>query len=136
MTVDDGTDPDTETEKNASDTDKVDVEKDSTVSDVAKEESDESGDTSNITAEDCDNECANFKDSSGDLKYCQSICDLSPIKDSDNCESKQGTDRDYCYKNQAVSKTDINICNSISDSKIKSSCKNRVTEDFLESQTN
>ena len=99
-----------------------------------KTEIDEKGVSANIAAEDCDNECENFKDNASDLKYCQNICDLSPIKDSENCESKSGTDKDYCYKNQAVAKTDLNICGSISDSKIKSSCRSRVTEDMLENQ--
>jgi len=100
----------------------------------AKDETDESGDIGNISAKDCDNECANFRDNPADLRYCQDICDLSPIKDSDNCESKQGSDKDYCFKNQAVLKTDLAVCDSIIDAKIKSSCKNRVTEDILEKQ--
>jgi len=103
-------------------------------SEEVKEETDETGDVSNVTAEDCDNECENFKENTNDLKYCQNICDISTIKDSDNCEEKQGSDKDYCFKNQAVLKTDLSICNSISDTKIKSSCKSRVTEDLLEKQ--
>jgi hypothetical protein len=99
----------------------------------AKSETDESGDASNITAKDCDNECASFQENSNDLKYCQDICDISPIKDADNCDSKQGSDKDYCFKNQAIAKTDLKICNSIADAKIKTSCKSRVTEDLLES---
>ena len=99
-----------------------------------KDTVDETGVSANITASDCDNECADFKDNANNLKYCQDICDISPIKDSENCEAKQGSDKDYCFKNQAISKTDSNICNSITDSKIKSACKNRVAEDLLEQQ--
>lgn len=94
---------------------------------------DESGTVSNITAEDCDNECKDFKDNSSDLRYCQDICGLSqPV--TDNCSEKQGLDRDYCFKNEAISKADLNICDSVFDSKIKSSCKSRITEDLLEKQ--
>ena len=109
-------------------------QEDSALNEEAKTEIDETGVSANITAEDCDNECASFKNNASDLKYCQNICDISPTKDSENCESKQGTDKDYCFRNQAVAKTDLNICDSISDSKIKSSCRNRVTEDMLENQ--
>lgn len=111
-----------------------DSQENGTAEEETKEETDETGVSANITAEDCDNECASFKDNASDLKYCQNICDLSPIKDSDNCESKSGTDKDYCFRNQAIAKTDPTICDSISDSKIKSSCKNRVTEDMLENK--
>jgi hypothetical protein len=107
---------------------------DSAANDAAKTETDEGGISANITSDDCDNECANFKNNASDLKYCQNICDISPIKDSANCGEKQGSDKDYCFKNQAIEKTDLNICDSISDSKIKSSCKNRVTENMLENQ--
>jgi hypothetical protein len=110
------------------------AQEDSDLNEEAKTGTDETGVSANITAEDCDNECGNFKDSANDLKYCQDICGLSPTKDSENCESKSGSDKDYCFKNQAVAKTEIGICDSISDPKIKSSCKNRVTEDMLENQ--
>jgi hypothetical protein len=109
-------------------------EEDSASSSEIKDEIDESGDTANITAEDCDNECLSFKDNAGNLKYCQNICGLSLTNESENCDSKAGSDRDYCFKNEAVAKTDLNICNSITDEKIKSSCKNRVMEDLLEQQ--
>lgn len=129
------------TEKNSNSDDnissnksEIDSEDDSSTSDEVKDETDESGNVSNITAEDCDNECESFKNNESDLRYCQNICDLSPMKDSENCDSKTGTDKDYCFKNQAISKIDLGICNSISDVKIKSSCKSRVTEDLLEQQ--
>lgn len=124
-----------ETDKDESASDASDAVEDSAVSDEIKNEADESGDASNITAEDCDNECENFKDSSSDLRYCQDICGLSGSQSGENCEEKSGSDKDYCLKNQAVSKKDLDICNSISDSKIKSSCKSRVTEEILEQQS-
>lgn len=126
-------DVETEAGDDASDSE-ADNEEDSAISDEVEDDVDESGDSSNITAEDCDNECENFKDNASDLRYCQDICGLSGTQSGENCDDKSGSDKDYCLKNQAVSKTDINICDSISDSKIKSSCKNRVTEDILENQ--
>ena len=101
---------------------------------TVKDAIDESGDIENISAKDCDNECENFKDNIADLKYCQDICDLSPIKESENCEKLLDKEKDYCFKNQAVAKIDLKICDLISDSTIKSACKNRVTEELLEQQ--
>jgi hypothetical protein len=112
----------------------TDTDNSSTMDNDIRDTTDESGDNANITAKDCDNECLNFKNNENDLKYCQNICGLSLANDSDNCDSKMGSDKDYCFKNQAVSKTDLAICDSITDTKIKSSCKNRVTEDLLEQQ--
>lgn len=102
--------------------------------DSIKDEIDESGEIGNISAKDCDNGCENFKNNSSDLKYCQDICDLSPVKESENCENLQTKEKDYCLKNQAVTKIDLKICNLISDSTIKSACKNRVMEELLERQ--
>jgi len=123
-----------ESEDEKNNTSDVENEENSASSNEVKDEIDESGDAVNITAKDCDNECLNFQDNESSLRYCQDICDISSTKDSDNCESKTGTDKDYCFKNQAVAKTDLKICNSIADAKIKSACKNRVTEDLLENQ--
>lgn len=124
-----------ETSENGSSGDS-DSEEDSAINDEVRDETDESGDISNITAEDCDDECANFKDSPSDLRYCQDVCGLSGTQTSENCDEKNGLDKDYCFKEQAVSKSDLNICESISDSKVKSLCRSRVTEDLLEKQTN
>jgi len=101
---------------------------------MVKDVIDESGDIENISAKDCDNECENFQDNIADLKYCQDICDLSPVKESENCEKLLDKEKDYCFKNQAVAKIDLKICDLISDSTIKSACKNRVTEELLEQQ--
>ncbi len=103
-------------------------------SEEIRDATDESGDSSNVTAEDCDNECSNFKNNASDLRYCQDLCGLSSASSNDNCDSLQGSDKDYCFKNQAIAKTDLRICDSIADAKIKSACKNRVTEDLLEQQ--
>ncbi len=115
-------------------------EKDLEMSDLNETESatkdgiDESGEIENISAKDCDNECENFQDNTANLKYCQDICDLSPVKESENCENLPSKEKDYCFKNQAIAKIDLKICDLISDSTIKSACKNRVTEELLEQQ--
>ena len=107
-------------------------ESSTTTENEARNEIDESGEAVNITAEDCDNECNTFKDSEKNFRYCRDICGLSPIKESENCEKMEGENRDYCFKNQAVAKKDLKICDLISEAKIKASCKNRVTEEILE----
>jgi hypothetical protein len=97
-----------------------------------KNEIDESSASVNISADDCDNECEIFKDNEKDLRYCQDICDLSPIKENSDCNNLGDINKDYCFKNQAVSEKNIETCDLISDTKIQSTCRNRVMEDFLE----
>jgi hypothetical protein len=107
-------------------------ESDAAGSVIPIDEINESGDVSNITAEDCDSECRNFEKDEKNLKYCQEVCGLSDNQNADNCDQKQGIDKDSCLKNQAVINKDFKICDNIQDANIKSSCKNRVTEELIE----
>ncbi len=104
---------------------------------LPKEDSNESDDldsknvlTPKITSEDCINECKDKKND--ELLYCKNICGLSDITSESDCENLDSKNKDYCYKNQAVEKSDSSICDKISDSSIKKLCKNRIQEDVLE----
>jgi hypothetical protein len=86
-----------------------------------------------VTSADCDNGCAKYKEE-GELKYCRQICGLSAgpnANSSGDCSQLSGLDKDYCYKDQAVSKKDYKTCNQIQDSKVKKVCKDRITEDLI-----
>ncbi|MCX6762688.1 MAG: hypothetical protein NT093_02815 [Candidatus Moranbacteria bacterium] len=88
----------------------------------------------NIQNADCDNDCANFKESPDNLKYCQEACGDRPVvpKDSEGqCENLAGIEKDACWRDLAVSKKDIDICDKISDAKLKKVCRSRVTEEVL-----
>lgn len=88
----------------------------------------------NIANADCDNNCAQFKGNPDNLTYCQEVCGLRPIspKDSEGqCENLTGLNKDACWRDLAVSKKDISICDKISDSKLQKVCRNRVTEEIL-----
>lgn len=100
------------------------------------ETTDSAGTLFNVSAADCDNECQNFKDSATNLKYCQQVCGLSPTTNNSSCENKTELEKDYCLKDLAVSKKDFKICDQIKDGGIKKTCRNRITEDIIESQTN
>lgn len=93
---------------------------------------DQSGNNSNISARDCDNECGNFKNEEKKLKYCQEVCGLSSEEIIANCSNKSGLEKDYCFKSLAIQNKDFKICDQISDSGIKKTCKNRITEDIME----
>jgi hypothetical protein len=83
---------------------------------------------------DCASDCARFKNIPDGLKYCQEACGDRPItpKDSETqCANLTGIDKDACWRDLAVSKKDVDICDKISDAKLKKVCKNRVTEEFL-----
>ncbi len=121
-----------------------DVNADDTEENSTENESASADETTNsnesfldVTTKDCDNQCKNYSDSE-DLKYCQNICGLAiPSKESvsktTKCETiEDGLEADYCFKNQAISKKDLKLCNSIIDSNIKKSCINRFLEDILD----
>ncbi|MFH0969753.1 MAG: hypothetical protein V1804_04550 [Patescibacteria group bacterium] len=97
-------------------------------------QADETGTNPNISAKDCDNECADFSDNEKNLKYCQEVCGLSTTESSENCDSKQGIEKDYCLKNFAIQKKDFEKCKKIQDASIQKTCKNRISEDIIENQ--
>jgi len=85
-----------------------------------------------VDAEDCEDNCEQFEDEE-DKKYCQEYCGLlekSTPSDND-CEKLEDLEKDYCYKNQALSKKDFNLCKKIIDKKLLESCKTRLTEDLI-----
>ena len=93
-----------------------------------------------VLPSDCDNECKNFQNADA-LRYCRQVCGL-PIVDQQgvviqpatDCGSVSGLQKDYCLKDSAVKNKDFKACDQISDSGIKKTCKNRITEDIMESQ--
>lgn len=87
-----------------------------------------------ITSKDCKNDCANFKGNEENYKYCQQVCgDISPSKkeSEEDCASLAGLEKDYCWRDLAVSKLDSSICGKITDQKLQSACRNRVAEEIL-----
>jgi hypothetical protein len=88
----------------------------------------------NVQSANCDNDCAGYKDSADNLKYCQEVCGIRPATPKDSagqCENLTGLDQDSCWKDLAVSKKDFSFCEKISDAKLQRVCENRVTEEVL-----
>lgn len=87
-----------------------------------------------VLPQDCDNGCKNYQQEE-DIKYCKQICGLeAPKKEATGCEAMEDLEKDYCYKDQAISKTDPKVCDKIEDAGIKKACKNRVLEDIVDKQ--
>ncbi len=85
-----------------------------------------------ISTQDCNNNCKEYTEKE-DLDYCKQVCGLSSVNEkADGCDSLEDLDKDYCYKDLAVSKKDLKICDKIEDSGVKKTCKNRVTEDIID----
>ncbi|EKE12098.1 MAG: hypothetical protein ACD_14C00019G0001 [uncultured bacterium] len=83
---------------------------------------------------DCKNECKNFQIEE-DIAYCKQICGLTaPKKQAAGCDALDDLEKDYCLKDQAITKTDPKICEKIEDAGIKKSCKNRLIEDIVDAQ--
>lgn len=87
-----------------------------------------------VQSADCDNDCAQYKDNADNLRYCQEVCGITPVKPKDSasqCENLSGLDQDTCWRDLAVSKKDFSICDKVSDAKLQKVCRNRVTEEVL-----
>jgi hypothetical protein len=115
-----------------------------------------------VLPKDCDQNCRKFSDER-ERNYCWKVCELPEEMESENqvgdaddetgddtennsndesdtavqdidCEKLQSIERDICLKDKGVGARDFNICDQISDSQIRKTCKNRITEDILNSQ--
>lgn len=87
-----------------------------------------------VDTEDCEDGCEQFEDAD-DKKYCQQYCGLStnPATLNDDCEKLADLEKDYCWKNKALTKKDFSFCKKIIDKKLLESCKNQLTEEVLNS---
>lgn len=86
-----------------------------------------------ISKQDCDNHCKEYTETE-DLDYCKQVCGLSAVNEkADGCDALEDLEKDYCLKDLAISKKDMTTCDQIEDNGVKKTCKNRVTEDILES---
>ncbi|MDZ7611957.1 MAG: hypothetical protein U5L10_04300 [Candidatus Moranbacteria bacterium] len=90
-----------------------------------------------ITIKNCNNRCQGITEPEK-LEYCKQYCGLTQIqeKQEGDCDDLSGLEKDYCYKDLAVSQKDYKICEKISDEKIKQTCQNRITEEILDNQNN
>ncbi len=87
-----------------------------------------------VLPEDCKNECKNYQEEE-DVTYCKQVCGLTEIKKiQTGCDALSDLEKDYCIKDQAISKTDPKICDQIEDGKIEQICKNRILEDIVDAQ--
>ncbi|MBM3256209.1 MAG: hypothetical protein FJZ04_01935 [Candidatus Moranbacteria bacterium] len=88
-----------------------------------------------VTSKDCDNDCVRLKDNQERYKYCQEVCGDTVVSKKNSeaeCDELSGLEKDYCFRDLAVSKKDSDICAKIGDQKLQSVCRNRVTEELLE----
>jgi len=88
-----------------------------------------------ISKQDCDSHCKEYTETE-DLDYCKQVCGLSAVSEkADGCDALEDLEKDYCLKDLGISKKDLKICDQIEDNGVKKACKNRVTEDILESSS-
>ena len=87
-----------------------------------------------IDSKDCETKCSDFKNNVADFKYCQEYCGLASFQQPDDCIDQEGLEKDYCWKNEAVSKKDYKTCLKINDEGIRKTCQNRISEDILDPQ--
>jgi hypothetical protein len=104
---------------------------------INSDDTNAAGDTNNerpkITAKDCDNNCAGFDNTNGNLDYCNQICNLNePPTVPEDCSKMTDLNKDYCYKDKAIADKNLKLCDSVNDATIKKACKNRVSEDLID----
>ncbi|EKE24953.1 MAG: hypothetical protein ACD_5C00347G0010 [uncultured bacterium] len=87
-----------------------------------------------VLPQDCENECKSYQQEE-DVTYCKQVCGLVEIKkEATGCDALADLEKDYCLKDEAISKADPKICDKIEDGKIKKTCKNRILEDIVDKQ--
>jgi len=116
-------------EEISDDEDEIDEEKEA--DNLAKEDA-----FLQITRENCENGCSGFNDQE-DTDYCKQICGLVPISppsQENDCEKLEDLEKDYCYKDLAIEKTNGEICEKIEDKNVRKTCQNRIIEDIVDKQ--
>lgn len=97
-------------------------------------ERDDSGDP-RINRKDCDSSCDKFKENKEDLKFCRKLCGIFPVEKKEErseCENLQGSEKDFCIRDLAVTKKDFKICDEIKDKRIKDACNDRIIEEMFD----
>lgn len=85
-----------------------------------------------VSIRECSNECRDFAVKE-ELTYCQEVCGLKAPSEKDQaCDTLKDLKQDYCFKDEAISKKDLVLCDKVSDPNIKKTCQNRVTEDIFD----
>jgi hypothetical protein len=88
-----------------------------------------------ITTEHCNTGCQAFANKLDYFEYCQQVCGITPIKKVDNCDGKKDLEKDYCFKDLGITKSDSSICDKINDVNVQKTCKNRIAQDIIEGQS-
>ena len=110
------------------------IKEENTEEEKAANETEEEDSYVKVTSQDCQNSCQDFSDDD-ELKYCREYCGLSGQKKAaSDCADLEGLEIDYCYKTLAIAKKDYSICDKIKDAGIQKTCRNRITEDIIDSQ--
>lgn len=127
LTINEGADAQSEETTDEDEEDETTPENDETANDTFVE----------IVPSDCDNNCSNFSDSE-DINYCKQVCGLNtpqnPSAQGKDCAGLEDLEKDYCFKDLAVEKTDSKFCEQIDDKNIRTTCTNRIMEDIIDKQ--
>lgn len=120
----------------AADLENADQSETSLENGASDEENAESGNSHlYVASKDCDNDCKRFKDNDENFKYCQEVCGIIPVsrkESEDECADLSGLEKDYCLRDVAVSKKNLDICDGIKDTRIEKACENRVAEEIMD----
>ena len=84
-----------------------------------------------ISTADCEDECSAYTEPEV-LRYCRVLCGLeTPTYQDKDCENVGISEKDFCYKEEAVRTQDAEMCAKIKDVKLRKTCEARVAEDLF-----
>lgn len=84
------------------------------------------------TVASCENECEDFSDGE-ELVYCRALCGFEKgAYQGKECENfREEKQKDFCLKEKALEKMEVDECVKIKDAKLRKSCIARVSEEIF-----
>jgi hypothetical protein len=86
-----------------------------------------------VTAEDCEQGCESFSTLPAEQSYCRSFCGLNQETYlGKNCMTLVDTERDVCFKEQAIREHNAETCARIGESSLRKVCEARIAEELFD----
>ena len=89
--------------------------------------------TKKATPEDCEQECEGFSTLAAEQNYCLSFCGLNQTGyQGKDCMTLTSSERDACFKEQAIRERNGETCARIGESSLRRVCEARVAEELFD----
>lgn len=86
-----------------------------------------------VTPEDCEQGCESFSTLPAEQAYCFSFCGLNQEGyQGKDCTMLSGTDKDACFKEQAIRERNPETCARIGENSLRKACEARIAEELFD----